>query len=113
MAALGVAIFAATRVREASVTRRGATLERSLNRRLGDLNGRVDDIDRRVAVEKSDVAGIDRREHKDITGLAGRLQVLENNAVKVVKASGGTGRRLTALTTRVDALSAKVDQRKK
>ncbi len=46
-------------------------------------------------------------------GLAGRLRVLENNTVKMVKAVGASDRRLSDLTMRVESLSDKVNKEKR
>ncbi|MDQ6751127.1 MAG: hypothetical protein M3Z33_10285 [Actinomycetota bacterium] len=45
--------------------------------------------------------------------MAGRLRVLENNTVKMVKAVGASDRRLSDLTMRVESLSDKVNKEKR
>ncbi len=106
VAALAVAIFAVSHADDAAERGRVAALERSVNRRL-------DQIDRRLSTQQSDIARADRRERVHFAGLDRRLRSVESNNVKAVKAAADTNRSLIALTRRVDTLAQQVNRRRR
>lgn len=103
--ALAVAIFAVSHATESADSSRVASLERSINRRLDEMN-------RQIAGERADVARADRRQRTQFAGLDRRLRGVESNNVKAVKAAADTNRSLITLTRRVDTLEQRVNRRR-
>lgn len=104
--ALAVAIFAVSHASESAGANRVTSLERSFNRRM-------DEINRRLTDQKSDVARADRRDRVQFEGLDRRLRGADSNNIKAVKAAADTNRSLITLTRRVDTIARQVNRRRR